>query len=254
MISVFFKRNPSNIFFSIKGLAYFIISLIIIYLFIYLSYYLTYESVSLWVTEHEQLLALAPAKLYSNADIYKELAIKENRGKPGVYRWTNIINGKSYIGSTTDLNRRFREYYNFNYLNLPKYKGMLIIKALLKYGYSNFSLEILEYCDKEKIREREQYYLDLIKPKYNVLTTAGASDGYKHSEEALLKIRNHLSKLNSKKGIIVEVTDINTYEVTVYSSIRKAAEGLNSDNKSLLYNEKTGKPFKGKYDIKILRK
>jgi len=46
---------------------------------------------------------------------------------------------------------------------------MVINKALLKYGYSNFKLEILEYCDKSVNIEREQHYIDLLKPEYNTL-------------------------------------------------------------------------------------
>jgi hypothetical protein len=48
---------------------------------------------------------------------------------------------------------------------------MRIDRALLKYGYwpkpakaLNFKLDILEYCEKSHLIEREQYYLDLLKP------------------------------------------------------------------------------------------
>ena len=97
--------------------------------------------------------------------------------------WKNLVNGKSYIGSSVDLSRRFRYYYNANYLKLSSAKTMLINKALLKYGYDNFSLEILEYCDKSVLLEREQYFLDKLQPKYNLLNLAGSLKGYKHSEE-----------------------------------------------------------------------
>lgn len=45
---------------------------------------------------------------------------------------------------------------------------MLINKALLKYGYDNFSLEILEYCEKSVLLEREQYFLDKLQPKFSL--------------------------------------------------------------------------------------
>lgn len=69
---------------------------------------------------------------------------------------------------------------------------MLIEKALLKHGYSNFkgrASEILEYCDKDEVLSREQYYLDLLKPEYNVLKKAGSSLGFTHSEETKAKMR-----------------------------------------------------------------
>ena len=65
---------------------------------------------------------------------------------------------------------------------------MNIYKALLKYGYSVFKLEILEYCDPKNVIKREQYYLNLLEPKYNILQIAGSSFGYKHSEETKGKI------------------------------------------------------------------
>jgi group I intron endonuclease len=72
---------------------------------------------------------------------------------------------------------------------------MLIHKALLKYRYSNFSFEILEYCEPKKCIEREQYYLDLLKPEYNILKNAGSPLGFKHSEES--KIFEHLKNLHA---------------------------------------------------------
>jgi hypothetical protein len=94
-------------------------------------------------------LLIIPAVTYSNADILKKKISDENNSKCGVYLWKNKENGKCYIGSSNSLSRRFREYFNLNYLE--RNKSMLICRALLKYGYSGFSLEILEYC---KLSER----------------------------------------------------------------------------------------------------
>lgn len=44
----------------------------------------------------------------------------------------------------------------------------MIYRALLKNGYSNFQLEILEYCEPNLVLEREQYYLNLLNPDYNI--------------------------------------------------------------------------------------
>jgi group I intron endonuclease len=71
---------------------------------------------------------------------------------------------------------------------------MLISKALIRHGYSNFTLEILEYCDRSDTLLREQYYLDLCKPEYNLLKVAGSSLGHIHSENTLEKMRE--SRLN----------------------------------------------------------
>jgi len=64
---------------------------------------------------------------------------------------------------------------------------MLINLALLKYNLENFKLEILEYCPLELTLSREQYYLDLLKPEYNILKIAGSSKGYTHTPESKAK-------------------------------------------------------------------
>jgi group I intron endonuclease len=70
--------------------------------------------------------------------------------------------------------------------------------ALLHYGYSSFSLTILEFIDitklskdeaKKLIIEREQYYIDNILPEYNILKTAGSLLGFYHSNDTLLKFK-----------------------------------------------------------------
>jgi group I intron endonuclease len=67
---------------------------------------------------------------------------------------------------------------------------MVIYKALQKYGHSKFSLEILEYCEPDQAILKEQKYIDLLKPEYNLNPIAGSSLGYKHSEATLEKFRN----------------------------------------------------------------
>jgi len=136
-----------------------------------------------------------PAVVYDNADIQKELILKDNQGKAGVYRWVNKANGNTYVGSAVNLSRRLGEYFNFNQIS----KGnMSINKALLKYGYSGFQLEILEYCEPSDVILREQYYIDLLVPEYNILKTAGSSFGYKHTEETLAKLKGRKYKLSEE--------------------------------------------------------
>lgn len=127
-----------------------------------------------------------PIICYSNANLDKYKILEDNKNKGGIYRWVNNINNKSYIGSSIDLRLRMYKYYSPSaLLNTEIYKNK-IYNALRKYGFSNFSLEILEYCDdKSLIIEREQYYIDLLKPEYNILALAGSSLGFKHDSVTL---------------------------------------------------------------------
>lgn len=66
--------------------------------------------------------------------VEKATILKENKGKSGIYLWTNKINGKRYIGSAVDLSNRLRNYFNTSYLEDRK-DIMIIYKALLAHGF-----------------------------------------------------------------------------------------------------------------------
>jgi group I intron endonuclease len=85
------------------------------------------------------------------------------------------------VGSSVNLSVRLSQYFNYNHISDPS-KNMMIYRALLNYGYDGFKLEILEYCSKEALIEREQFYIDSINPEYNILKVAGSTLGFKHSE------------------------------------------------------------------------
>jgi group I intron endonuclease len=141
---------------------------------------------------------LIVARYYDNlADSKIIFSIKkENKGKAGIYRITNKINGKSYIGSSYRLHLRFYAYFSASGL---KRTERVIVQAILKYGLINFSLEVLEYIEQKDLSipfllEREQYYLDLLKPEYNILKIAGSSKGFKYSEEDKIKLSQMRAK------------------------------------------------------------
>lgn len=85
---------------------------------------------------------IIPLISYTNAEKYKSTILFEN--KSGIYRWNNLITGKSYVGSSISLDKRFSIYCSFSSLKRNITKGSSsIYNALLKYGHSKFSLEIL---------------------------------------------------------------------------------------------------------------
>lgn len=219
--------------------------------------------------------------------IFKNLIfLKIIENKSGIYRWINIETGEKYIGSAVNLSRRLAEYYSLSQLLKS---NMRIKRALLKYGYSKFSLEILEYCDNpSSVLKKEQHYIDLLQPEYNILKIAGSSLGYKHTEDTLAKFKSrkltpeHIAKLkehlkshnssveqreksrkriydyNKLKGILVEVFDTLNSKTTVYSSMREAADAIGCVHRTIILADKrfktTGinKPIKKRYIVKII--
>jgi group I intron endonuclease len=146
-----------------------------------LSYLLDLEN------KKENKLSTTPVvKYYENAKNMKQIILKENKNKSGIYRLTNKITGDFYIGQSINLCARFLRYYSVAYLNNKS--NLIISRALIKYGYFNFSIEILEYCDKSLLLEKEQFYLTEFNPPYNILKIAGSSKGFKHSEKSKNKI------------------------------------------------------------------
>lgn len=126
---------------------------------------------------------------------------------------------------------------------------MVINKALLKYGYSKFKLDILEYCDPKELAKREQHYMDHLYPEYNVLKTAYSSLGYKHTEKTLVKIHSNLEKLNLSKSVKVVVTNLETNVSTEYISLREAAKSLNTNKTTLKEYIFKNVPYKGIYKL-----
>ena len=143
------------------------------------------------VTSNLQKENIIPVVTYSDAFVNKSIILKDTKKKVGIYRLVNKVNGKTYIGSSANLARRLRVYYDFSYLSVRIAKSKsLIYSSILKHGYSNFQLEILEYCLPENVISREQYYMDLLKPEYNLNSTAGSRLGSFHLEETKLKLKN----------------------------------------------------------------
>ena len=194
-------------------------------------------------------LTFIPVVTYNDALSNKRNAIIDNEGKAGVYRWTQLVSNKSYVGSSVNLGRRLRNYYNPTYISHITRKKMIINKALLKHGYSKFKLEILEYCNAKEVAKREQFYMNALDLEYNVLKTAYSSLGYKHTKDSLVKINKTLAKLNKNKSISVKVTNLETNVSHEYTSLTDAAKNLNTNKTTLKKYILSSKPLKGIYKL-----
>jgi hypothetical protein len=177
---------------------------------------------------------IKPLITYNDSLLNKFKALDDNIGKSVIYRWVHNINGKSYVGSSKDLYRRLKYYYyNVDFLErIVKKSDSRIYRALLEDGYGNFSLEILEYCDKNNLIEREQYYIDLIQPEYNIQNIAGI--------------------VLSPRGKTTTVVNKKNDSIKVYVSMYAAAKAINVKYSTIRYYANKGKLLKGTYLISKL--
>ena len=131
----------------------------------------------------KSFIHLEPIKKYDNLKEDRIQTLKELKETSGVYYLINNINGHTYVGSSINLYSRMRNYLNTSFLKSKQNINMPIVKALLKYGQSNFSLWILEHVESDKLSVRETYYIITLMPYYNVLKQGYSSLGYKHTQE-----------------------------------------------------------------------
>jgi group I intron endonuclease len=136
--------------------------------------------------------------------IYEDLKNQEVKDKiknntkdlSGVYLILNKTTLDYYIGSaSTD------KFYTRFYRHLINLTGSKIVKlAVRKYGIDNFSFLVLELFpekvnveNNKKLLDLEDFYLKSLLPNYNILTEAGSSFGYKHTEISRIKIKSAYS-------------------------------------------------------------
>lgn len=123
-------------------------------------------------------------------------SLLKNRNKAGIYKITNKINDKVYVGSTINFRRRLNDHF--------KCKTSSINKAIIKYGYLNFSCEILVDL---KVTNIEDYNL-LLKMEQEQLDLYGAQEYINNiNEDFKFKTYNvcpsAFNKLEKKNGLYI---------------------------------------------------
>ncbi|MCA8237748.1 NUMOD3 domain-containing DNA-binding protein [Burkholderia cenocepacia] len=125
-------------------------------------------------------------------------------GTPGIYKITNLVDGKVYVGSSNNIERRFVEH--INRLRAGKHHSPYLQHAWHKYGESAFEFSVLEVVSPSVTRiEREQFWIDSCcsankRFGYNVCPAAGTVEGIKRSAETLEKMSAAAVKRHQKYG------------------------------------------------------
>lgn len=116
--------------------------------------------------------------------------------KSGIYAIINIYNDKHYIGSAK--NFKMRRRVHFNELKRNDHANQKLQNSWNKWWHFSFIFVILEYCepDPQILTDREQWWIDRLKPQYNIAPKANTQLGYRHSEETKTKMSLNQNRSN----------------------------------------------------------
>lgn len=169
-----------------------------------------------------------------------------------IYKTTNLINGKIYVGKD--------EYNNPRYLG----SGTLLCKAFAKYGRINFKKEILEYCVESNHCDKEIYWiskLNCFSPNgYNILNGSFGGDVYAHHPNKELyskrisnsntgKVRSDKMKIRYSK---CKMGDKNpSKQEWVREKISKTKKGKTNDEKNSMFKVSRTKTKLNELDLQL---
>lgn len=154
--------------------------------------------------------------------------------KSGIYCIVNTDNQKKYVGSSKNIYQRLQKHRA--YLRKNMHENKKLQNSWNKHGEDSFQYYILEFCPEEQLIEREQFYIDTIKPWYNIILEVSR---LKMSKETRIKM-----SMSRKKGFetgtvtLYQEKPIHQYTlegkyVQSFKSIKEAAEKTNIARSSI---------------------
>lgn len=204
---------------------------------------------------------LNPVFIYENLgeSSIKSKIYQEVKNLSGIYLVLNKFTGDYYIGSAST-----NRFYGRFCKHLINKNGSKILKAAVnKYKISSFAFIVLEIFpevitkeNNKNLLDLEDFYLKSLLPNYNILTEAGNSFGYKHTEITRINMKSNYSEerkksslatLNRAKPVYTEQGLLNlkkksksiivyNFDGTVYggySSIVEGAKALGCDTRTI---------------------
>lgn len=165
-------------------------------------------------------------------------------GKSGVYKITNKINGKCYIGSSCNLYNRI--YEHIRYLKLDKHANPKLQNAWNKYGKDNFEWSIITFGNCSYCFKIEQLCFDVYRPEYNI--------------HLKVEMTNRLLSEETKRkiGIKSKQKFIDNPQLSINASKRLKGKPTWNKGKTGVYSKETlekfskiGKERKGRDGVKI---
>lgn len=77
----------------------------------------------------------------------------------GIYKLTSLTNGKCYIGKSTNVKKRIQDHFK-SVVGITSIADQAVHHAIRKEGFWNWTIEVITYCEKEKLNELERYYIE----------------------------------------------------------------------------------------------
>jgi len=143
----------------------------------------------------------------------------------GIYKITNIINNKVYIGQSQDMDTRLRGHKST--LKANTHFNIHLQRAYNKYGIDSFTYETQEECSEDIINERESYWIEF----YNSMDRfCGYNIDYGGKKNAMSD-EHKLNMSIAKNGVHRETPLI----YITYSEITEILKQSNKNEKLLLY-------------------
>lgn len=111
----------------------------------------------------------------------------------GIYKITNKINNKCYIGQSVDIYRRWNDEKRAAFNSTDRSYNYPLSCAFRKYGLEQFTFEIIEECSKSELNNKEIYWIDFYNSFYEGYNqTLGGEGSASIPKEKILGVINDL--------------------------------------------------------------
>lgn len=153
--------------------------------------------------------------------------------KKDIYKITNTINGKIYIGQSIEPEYRFRKHKEAS--KRPRNYECVLYDAMTKYGVENFVMEIIEK-DVENYNEREQYWIKMLNSlRPNGYNIAAGGDWYPHQSG----IYHHSATIQTQEDLL------SIYEELQFGNLTQTEIGiLYNVSQEIISNINMGKSYR----------
>lgn len=140
----------------------------------------------------------------------------------GIYRFTNLINGKCYIGQSIQLKERYNTHRRGK-------DTSLFHKAIRKYGFENFHYDIIIYCDRQDLTLYENLFILTFNTRspngYNL--DMDGKYGNPRASETRKKFSDRMSKNHPMSRKVIDITG------RIWENVKLCAKDLNVNDKHL---------------------